>query len=308
MKRLWASICLILIMAMAFAPSCFAAAEDDASGAGAGAGFHLEASTPEDGEENVAVENLSVKLRFDTEMLPESRDIRKANAKEFRLEDHKGNQIPIEVYYSHKEEGLMMVVSDVIGKDIQIEGDTKYRLVIGADLQATDGTKLGEEIVLNFKTLDQAGSTMIYMIMMGVMIVGMVFFTSRATKKAAEKEREASGKQATVNPYKEAKRTGKSVEEIVAQDQKKKAKQAEALAKKKEEEEALLEEILAKEKAESNKRVSGPKPISAAGGTYKVKVVKTQPQQPKKGTTNPKNQTGKQRNSKNKGGGKKKKK
>lgn len=136
---------------------------------------------------------------------------------------------------------------------------------------------------------------------MVVMIAGMIFFTSRSAKKAMQKESQEKGKSETVNPYKEAKRTGKSVEEIVKKDAQRKAKEAEALAKKK----AKDEEILASledddEPASGNKRVGERRPISAAGSEYKVKVVKTQKPE-KKTSTNPKGQTGKQKNTKNKG-------
>ena len=297
MKRTGALACLIIMIISVFAPSCFAAESSATSGE---TNFSIVSSTPEDGAKNVSVANLSVKIYFDKEMLPESKAVRKANAKQFTLTDKKGKEIPIRVYYSHKEEGLMMVVSDVVDSNIQIESNTRYTLTIGNDLQATDGTTLGDDIKIRFTTLDQAGSTRVYMIMMVIMIVGMVFFSTRSAKKAMEKENEEKGKKETVNPYKEAKRTGKSVEEIVAQDNKRKAKQAEAEAKRKEKEAELIEEIIAEERAKHNKRVSGPKPISSGGGTYKVKVVKTQPQTNKKGTTNPKNQTGKQKNAKNK--------
>lgn len=134
---------------------------------------------------------------------------------------------------------------------------------------------------------------------MAVMMVGMIVFTTRAAKKATEKEDQDAGKTKTVNPYKEAKRTGKSVEEIVAKDKQRKAKEAEAYAKKKAKEAeimaALEEEV---EEISSNKRVSAPKPISVTGSDYKVKVVKSQPE--KKASTNPKNQSGKKKNSKNK--------
>lgn len=297
MKRIGALVCLIIMAISVFAPACFA---DETSAASGKSNFKIESSTPKNGEKNVSVENLSVKLYFDTKMLPESKKIRKANDKQFKLTDSKGKKIPIKVYYSHKEEGLMMVVSDVFKSDIKIEGNSNYTLTIGKDLQATDGTKFGKTETLKFKTLNQEGSTKIYMIMMGVMIVGMIFFTSRSAKKAMEKEQENSGKSGTVNPYKEAKRTGKSVEEIVAQDQKRKAKQAEAEAKKRAHEQEIIEEELAKAKAALNKRVAAPKPISSTGSEYKVKVVKTQKPEQKKGSTNPKNQTGKQKNSKNK--------
>ena len=59
----------------------------------------------------------------------------KANAKQFTLTDKKGKEIPIRVYYSHKEEGLMMVVSDVVDSNIQIESNTRYTLTIGNDLR-----------------------------------------------------------------------------------------------------------------------------------------------------------------------------
>ncbi len=299
MKRIGALICLIIITMCMFAPASFAA-----SGSADG-GLKIESSTPEDKAKGVSVENLSVKIYFSKEMLPDTGDqdtdkaIRKSNAKAFKLTDKKGKKIPVKVYYSHKEQkdGLVMVVSDTIDSDIKIEGNTQYKLTIDEDLQAADGTKLGKTQTISFKTLDQAKSTRIYTIMMVVMIVGMIFFTSRSAKKAAEKEHEKKGKPETVNPYKEAKRTGKSVEEIVEKDQKRKAKQAEALAKQKEKEAKWEAEELAREKAASTKKVSVRKPISAAGSDYKVTVKKPEPpKHSNKGTTNPKNQSGKQKN------------
>lgn len=265
--------------------------------------FKIVSSTPHDGDQGVSVENLSVKIYFSKEVMPANDKIRKANAKEFQLTDKKGKKIPVKVYYSQKEqeEGLLMVVSDLTNSKITIKSDAQYTLTIGKNLQATDGTKLGTTETIKFKTLDRDKSTKIYTIMMVVMIVGMIFFTSRSAKKAMEKENQEKGKSDTVNPYKEAKRTGKSVEEIVKKDTQRKAKEAEAIAKKK----AKDAEIMAaleeepEEEASTNKRVSGPRPISACGSEYKVKVVKTQKPE-KKGTTNPKGQSGKQKNSKNK--------
>ncbi len=299
MKRISALVCLMIMAISILAPSCFAANTADTQ---AGNNFKIESTTPENNAKNVSVENLSVKIYFDTKMLPKDKASREANAKQFKLTDKDGKKVPIKVYYSHKEDGLVMVVSDTINKDIQIEGNTEYDLTIGKNLTSTDGTKLGTTQTLHFKTLDQKGSTRIYMIMMGVMMVGMIFFSSRSAKKAMEKEKEEKGKSETVNPYKEAKRTGKSVEEIVEKDKKRKAKQAAADAKRREEEKQLQDEIEAKIRKESNKRVSKPSPISAAGGTYKVEVKKTVKPSggSKKTSTNPKNQTGKQKNAKNK--------
>lgn len=302
MKRIGVFVCLIIMVASILAPACFAAVNED-SGTSAKSGFSIVSSTPEDGAKGVSVENLSVKLYFNTEMLPDSNSkaIREANAKQFKLTDPKGKKIPIKVYYSHKEEGLMMVVSDIIDKKIQIQGDTNYKLTIGSGLQANDGTKLGKAETITFKTLNQKKSTTVYMVMMGIMIVGMIFFTTRSAKKAAEKEKQNTGKSETVNPYKEAKKSGKSVEEIVKKDAQRKAKEAESAAKKRARDAELDAMIAEDERKSHNKRVSAAKPISATGSAYKVKVKKSAPKAAAKSkTTNPKNQTGKQKNSKNK--------
>lgn len=299
MKRIGALVCLIIMAVSIMAPASFATDSSKSDS------LKIEASTPENKAKGVSVENLSVKIYFNKVVLPESQDAKKANAKQFKLTDSKGNKIPIKVYYSHKEkdDGLLMVVSDVVDSDVQIKGKTNYTLTIGKDFKAADGTALGAKQTISFKTLDKEKSTKVYTIMMIVMIVGMVFFSSRSAKKAAAKEEEAKGKKpAPVNPYKEAKRTGKSVEEIVAKEEQKKAKQAAALAKQKAKEEEQRAKEEAERKAASTKRVAAPRPISAAGSTYKVETVtsKEKTNQNKSKSTNPKNQSGKQKNSKNK--------
>jgi hypothetical protein len=110
--------------------------------------------------------------------------------------------------------------------------------------------------------------------MMVAMIGGMLFFGMRDTKKKAEEEKNGKKKASyeSVNPYKEAKRTGKSVEEIVAEDQKKKEK-FEAKEAKEEAKEAAKRARHEKEEdegANSNLRVPRPRPISEAGSTYKA--------------------------------------
>ena len=74
---------------------------------------------------------------------------------------------------ANQQLGNLTVIFDA--NRIQIEGDTEYDLTIGKNLTSTDGTKMGVSHKLHFKTLDQKGSTRIYMIMMVVMIVGMIF-------------------------------------------------------------------------------------------------------------------------------------
>lgn len=300
MKRIGALVCLMIMVVSVLAPASFAANDDNSQKTG----FAIVESIPHDKDTGVSVENLSVKITFNQDVMPANDKVRKSNAKQFKLTDENGKEIPIKVYYSDQETGLLMVVSDVRNRDARrndtgIDGDMNYTLTIGKNLQAADGSKLGTVETIKFKTLDQQKSTRVYMILMAVMMVGMIVFTTRAAKKATEKEDQDAGKTKTVNPYKEAKRTGKSVEEIVAKDKQRKAKEAEAYAKKKAKEAeimaALEEEV---EEISSNKRVSAPKPISVTGSDYKVKVVKSQPE--KKASTNPKNQSGKKKNSKNK--------
>ena len=299
MKRIGALVCLMIMMVSVLAPAAFAVEANSQN-----AGFTLVESIPHDKDEGVSVENLSVKIYFSQDVVPANDKIENKNAKQFKLTDADGKNIPIKVYYSDKEEGLLMVASNVHSKDARktnsiIKGDMKYTLTINKNFQAADGTKLGTEEVVTFKTLDQQKSTTVYMILMAVMMVGMIVFTTKSAKKAAEKEAKESGKSATVNPYKEAKRTGKSVEEIVAKDAARKAKEAEAAAKRKAAEAELMAELEAEAAANavsSNKRVSGPRPIAATGSEYKVKVVKPEP----KPSTNPKNQSGKKKNSKGK--------
>ncbi|MDO4869133.1 MAG: Ig-like domain-containing protein [Bacillota bacterium] len=312
MKRISALVCMILIAVAMCVPASFAA--NDVQSTDVKNNLTIVQTSPEDGTEGVAVDNFSVKIYFNKAVKPENKQIKKANAKQFVLKNEKGVKIPIKVYYSGDEEGLIMVAADVVSadRDHQIKGDQKYTLTVKRGFTASDGsTMIGQETV-TLKTLNQSRSMVIYMLLMVLMMGGMVFFTMRSTKKEAEKEKEEKKKQQHVNPYKEAKKTGKSVQEIVEKDNKKKQKRAEAEAKAREAEAAIEAEIMEKIRRESNKRVAGPRPISAAGSTYKVTVVKDsgkkveEPKESKaknsKGTTNPKGQSGKKKNSKKKKG------
>ena len=317
MKRAGALICVILMAVAMMAPAAFAE-DNDSSAAAAKTDLEMVSSSPEDGATGVAVDNLSVKMRFNKNVLPSSNDIRKANAKQFKLVDSEGKKIPIKVYYSEDEEGLILVAADVYSGKTKntIKGDETYTLTVGRNFQATDGSTIGQQIKIGMTTLNQGRSTFIYMILMVLMMVGMVFFTVRSTKNAEKKKKEEREFKEGVNPYKEAKKSGKSVEEVVAKTNKKKAKKAEAIRRQKEAEAAIEAEIIEKIRKESNKRVSTPRAISAAGSDLKLKVVKdsgekvsakeaeakaAEAKKNSKGTTNPKNQSGKAKNKKNKG-------
>lgn len=318
MKKAGALICAILIAVTMMAPAAFAA-DNDSSAAAAKTDLEMVSSSPEDGATGVAVDNLSVKMRFNKDVRPASDKIRKANAKQFKLVNTEGEKIPVKVYYSEDEEGLILVAADVYsGKNKNaIKGDETYMLIVGRNFQAADGSTTGQQIKVGMTTLNQGRSMAIYMVLMVLMMAGMVFFTVRSTKNAEKKKKEDREFKEGVNPYKEAKKSGKSVEEVVAKTNKKKAKKEEAIRKQKEAEAAIEAEIIEKIRKESNKRVSSPRAISAAGSDLKLKVVKDSGEKVSakeaegkaaaaarknsKGTTNPKNQSGKAKNKKNKG-------
>ena len=317
MKRAGALICAILIAVTMMAPAAFAE-DSNSSAAAAKTDLEMISSSPEDGATGVAVDNLSVKMRFNKDVRPASDDVRKANAKQFKLVNSEGKKIPIKVYYSEDEEGLILVAADVYsGKNKNaIKGDETYTLVVGRNFQAADGSTTGQQLKVSMTTLNQGRSMAIYMVLMVLMMAGMVFFTLRSTKNAEKKKKEEREFKDGVNPYKEAKKSGKSVEEVGAKTNKKKAKKEEAIRKQKEAEAAIEAEIIEKIRKESNKRVSSPRAISAAGSDLKLKVVKDSGEKVSakeaeekaaaarknnKGTTNPKNQSGKAKNKKNKG-------
>jgi hypothetical protein len=145
--------------------------------------------------------------------------------------------------------------------------------------------------------------------MMGVMMVGMIVFTSLSAKRQLKKqeEEEKTRPDAKVNPYKEAKKTGKSVEDVVAKTEKEKEK-ARAKAEKNSGGRQQAGANAADNEGDlqnDTRRVTGPRPISAAGSTY-VTGRKAQAEKEKEkaaakaatGTTRPKNATGKDRNKK----------
>ncbi|MCI8645221.1 MAG: Ig-like domain-containing protein [Firmicutes bacterium] len=289
MKRIGAIVCLCIMLFAMSASACFAKQD----------GLTIEKQYPEDGATGTSVENVSIKVWFNQDVRPKDQNARKANKKHIKLVDEKGKSLPIYVAYSPDEEGLMMVLTS---DDTTVKSDSKYTLTIDPGFKATSGQTLASQDKVSFTTLNQSRAMTINMLMMVVMVVGMIFFSSRSMKRQMEKEKAEKGKHDTVNPYKEAKRTGKSVEEIVEKDKKIKEKEAAAAAKRaaKYQKEREEEEKERKAADPNRKRVTGPRPISAGGGKYKAPKKQSQAAASNKGTTRPKNQTGKQKNSKNK--------
>lgn len=287
MKRLGAVLSLALIIVLMASSLCFATSDD----------FDLIKTSPKDGYSSASVDNFSIKMYFNKPVLNEANQA--ANKRCITVKDQDGVVLPIEVYYSEKEEGLVMALYKQDDQDKKertaIKEDCQYTVTISEDFLSADGTPLGETKTIEFKTLNQTQSTSIYMVMMVIMFGAMFYFSSKAMKKEQEKKKAADEK---VNPYKKAKETGKSVEEIVAKDQKQKAKRAAAAAKKERKEQQDEEDDEPIVVVNTNKKVKGPRPISAGGSTYITGRKAAAEAARQKGTTNPKNKSKKSKNKK----------
>lgn len=255
MKRIGSVFCLVLLMITMTVSICFGAQD-----------LKIEKSYPRDTQENTSKENMGVKLWFNNDMGNKTSE--KANKKAFSITDSKGNKIPIRVFYNPKDSKEVMVLADAVkiaeNKDLVIKDNAEYTLHISGDVTDNEGNTLGKEQKITFKTMNQAKNTQIYMVMMVIMFGAMFMFSSRQAKKKMEEER-TSTKEEPFNPYKEAKRTGKSVDEVIAAHEKemeKRAKKAARHAKPEEDDEEDYEED------NGNYKVKGPKPITAGGGTY----------------------------------------
>lgn len=214
MKRLGAILTLAALIITLSASFCFADS------------LTIDETYPKDGSTGAAIENLGVKIYFNGELTEKT--VGEANEKAFQLYDDEGSKLPTRVLYSDKEKGVVLVLLDNTGKKkVTVKGNTEYTLKISGDLVDDKGNTLGKDREITFKTLNQNTNMMISMGMMVVMFGGMFVITSRSAKKATEEVK----REEKVNPYKEAKKTGKSVEEIVEKDKKKKAKEAAKAAK-----------------------------------------------------------------------------
>ena len=251
MKRIAAilmTVALIMTLSVSF---CFA-----------DSGLTIENTYPEDGSTGASIENLGVKIHFSENMT--EKVVGKANNGCFQLYDDEGRKLPTRVLYNDKVEGEVLVLLDTNNRNVKVEGNTEYALKISRNTTDDAGNTLGEDKIVRFKTLNQSVNTMISMGMMVVMFGGIMVISARSAKKAAEEEFK---KQEKVNPYKESKKTGKSVEEIVEKDQKKKAKEAEKAAKKAAKEADLYDDY---EEDINKYRVSRRRSAGKAGSKYVV--------------------------------------
>lgn len=260
MKRLGAVLCLAALIVTMTASVCFGAQS-----------LKITDSYPEDGQKSTSIENMGVKLTFSSEMGDKASV--KANADCFSITDDKGNQIPIRVFYDPDDSRKVMVLADAVeianNDKLKIKDNTTYTLHISGDLTDNAGNTLAGDQDISFTTLNQSQNTKVYMIMMFIMFGGMFFFSSQQMKKQQAKQNEGKEKEEPFNPYKEAKKTGKSVEEVIAahekEMEKKAAKEARKAARRRDDDD---DDYYDDDEDNGSYKVKGPRPISAAGSSY----------------------------------------
>lgn len=218
MKKVSLIAILMSIMIMAASAFCFA-----------DSGFDLVSSYPEDGQTNTSMENLGVKLKFSSAM--DSKEATASNANKFAIYDEDGKTIPVQVLFSDKEKGLVLVLADT-DKGFIAKNNSEYRLVVSGDLIDNEGNTLGADKTVSFKTYNQRVNNMVNMAMMFVMFGGIMVLSLRQNNDKEEDEPKDEPKEPAFNPYREAKRTGKSIEEVKAEQAKKEAKEAKKKARK----------------------------------------------------------------------------
>jgi hypothetical protein len=221
MKRVSLIAVITSIMIMASAAFCFAESE-----------LTIVSSYPEDGQKNTSMENLGVKLTFSNPI--NSEEAKKADLSKFAIYDEDGKAIPIEVLFSEKNDGLVLVLAD-IDKGFTAKNNSEYKLVVDAGVVDNEGNELGEEKTITFRTYNQRVNNMVNMAMMMIMFGGIMVLSVRQqnNKEEEEEPKKDEPKEAAFNPYKEAKKTGKSVEEVMAEQAKKEEKAAKKKARKK---------------------------------------------------------------------------
>ena len=232
--------------------------------------LELVSSYPEDGQKNTSIENVGVKLTFNNDV--DSEEALKANESAVKIVDEEGNKLPLRLVAKGK---TLLVVGDSTVEGYSVARNADYRLVIDAGFQDNEGNNLGEQQVISFRTFNQRLNSYINMGMMFVMFGGIMVMTIKQTadqNKEKKKEEEPKPK----NPYREAKRTGKSVEEIVATESARKQKANKKLEKQQQKEQAMREKLIAKDKSLSPElpyvyKVKKPRPISSAKGTEEEK-------------------------------------
>jgi hypothetical protein len=228
-------------------------------------GLSLESIFPEDGENKLQPTNIAVKMTFSENVT--SPVAQAANEDCFTITNPKGKSIKHKTLYNAEKypNEIWIQITE------PLEMETEYTLTVSSDLVSSNGNTLDEPIITHFSTRNTKQDSNGYMIIMLLMVVGMVVFTAWDTKRKLKKDATETNEEEKVNPYKEARKTGKTVEEIVAKTEKEKAKaeKKKARASKRQ----SVKEESEEETQEGVKRVKSPRPISAIGATTPARVI-----------------------------------
>jgi hypothetical protein len=316
-RRILTPLIVALLLAVVALPAAAFAAEKEARTDDSGGGLTLTESYPHmDGSEtHMPVQNVGIKLYFSGDVSAE--DLQEANAKCFKLtqlaevvaedaaEDAepeiKKSTIPIEVYYSDKKGDSNYILVTANPESGTLLSKTDYELTISGNLESADGSTLGTAQVIKFHTVDVAGNSKVYMLLMVIMVVCMIGFNTLKKKRQANAEAAVKEKEKIIDPYKLAKEKKISVQEAIAIVEKEKKRRAKKLALA---ENAKKKDGGKKEEEDDNghKKVKRVRRVSEGGSTYKTgrkaaaeKKAREEAARKQKGTTNPKKGKGKKK-------------
>ena len=247
----------------------------------AGGALNLKESSPKSGATNVPIENVGIKLIFDKPMdIPAGeQDMYK---KYFTLTDDQGNIVECIPYRGQKEgeENYVLVIARPVSANENQPGqllqDSDYVLAISGELMSEDGSTLGEDVKISFRTMDVKANSRLSMIIMVLMMVAVIalMVITNGRKMKAEAEAAALAK---ANPYRIAKDKGITVDaakELIEKAKERNQKQLEKTGGKApepvvEKKASAPKRLDAGKKKKDTVRVKRPRPISEGGSTYK---------------------------------------
>ena len=191
MKKRFAMIVAAMLICLMAAPMVY------------GAGLEVTDIFPKTDSTGLQIVNQMARIYFSGDI-----DI-EANKECFKIVDENGKAQKIMVLEQEDEPNRVNLV---------LEGDlkesTEYTIVIDGSLTDTAGNELGKEYRSSFTTRSQKQDSIVTTIMMVVMFGAVIVFTLRDQRKQQDEQEERdrkSGKEKKVNPYKEAKKSGKKV-------------------------------------------------------------------------------------------------
>ncbi|MDR2162890.1 MAG: hypothetical protein LBO70_02960 [Clostridiales Family XIII bacterium] len=259
---------VVMVMALALFSPVLSGIHVFAAG---GSSLALTSSLPAKGAKDLQPQNVGIKLYFDGDVTDES--LRKTNAECFKFTYKSGaktKELPVKAYSDPKSgKGYILAIVDTSKlKGKMLTSNKAYKLIVSGDLRSTDGRTLGNDLTLDFKTVDQSASTQIYMLLMVGMVGAMIAMTLFQNKRKEKAAAEVAARGGKVNPYKLAKDkkiTVKEAMELIERDRQKRLKRL-GIAEGKDEHAAAT----AAAKPRDTRKVKAPRPISAAGSSYRT--------------------------------------